>query len=180
MMNGSLPTYVFVEGHYDQLLLERHVVPRMPQSREVRIVQYKHLPKRELRKLIRGVARQGAVYAFLRDQDDFPCFPAARDRAHATYPNLDPLRIYVVVKSVEAWYLGGISQVGCTEIGINWNAVRGSTEHVHKRTLGSVRRPNCKLSSNEVLLASLDYFDLSRAKARNRSLRRLCRDLGAT
>jgi hypothetical protein len=177
-MTPPATLYLFVEGRDDERFLEQQIVPRLSGRPRVRFVRYQNLPRNEIRKYLRAVNAQGASYAFLRDQDDFACHPSVIAHLRSRFRELTPSNVHVVVRSIEAWYLGGVDEAGCRQLGLSWSGLRSGTNQVHKRSLAALREVSCSLTDIELLSGCLDGFDLRRAKRQNESLRRLCGQLG--
>jgi|SRR5579871_3154774 len=166
--------YIFVEGPTDQALLERHIIPRLRLSPRVRYIQYRTLSNRDLRNILKGTTADGGSYVFLRDQDDFGCYPSAIARVRQVFKQIESRRVHIVIRSVEGWYFGGLTRSACSKLGVNYRFISNNTSDVRGSTMSAAVTDACGLGPTELLYACLDVFDLDRAKARNSSLHRFC------
>ena len=57
-------------------------------------------------------------YIFVADFDQGPCVTRRKDRLVSRYGNLDIERILIVRRLIESWYLAGLNQDSCAELGI--------------------------------------------------------------
>jgi len=60
----------------------------------------------------------GVHYVFVSDLDRFACYGLRRDQRKREYPCLDESQIVVVNREIESWYLAGLDEATCGQLGV--------------------------------------------------------------
>ena len=68
--------------------------------------------------IIQGIDSINTSYIFFGDIDERPCVTATKEDLTAHFPVLSWDRVVAVRPEIEAWYLAGLSESACRELGL--------------------------------------------------------------
>ena len=107
-----------------------------------------------------------ADYYFLSDVNRSPCVTAKKQSLKNKYkPKIDENKIVIVVKEIESWYLSGVDDKTCNDLGVkpfqNTNAI--TKEHFNQLI------PKNFDSRIDFMLEVLKRFNMETAKKKNKS-----------
>ena len=101
--------FLIVEGPDDSALATTVIRPLILGSCPVDyvdVVSWATYSKRERRELIRSIVAMGATYLVIADLDE-GCVTLRKQKLTRSMPYLDALRLVIVRREIEAWYLAG-------------------------------------------------------------------------
>lgn len=152
----------WVEGASDRRFFESIIKPKLMRRFDVvKPVEYS-IRKREVNKLLKSMSHQGYYYLFTADQDESPCISARRKTLLKKFPAVDPDRIVIVEREIEAWYMAGLPEGGAQALGIRSYSRRCERKEDFLNLIG-------ERSSTEIMIEILKVFDYSLACGSNRS-----------
>ena len=104
-------------------------------------------------------------YLFIVDFDQGPCVTLRKERIVSRYGNLDSGRVLVVKREIESWYLAGLDQDSCAELGIPF---LGNTDDITKEQFDGMI-PNRFEDRTDFMVEILNRYDVETARGRNES-----------
>ena len=165
LRNGG---FFLVEGHTDKLFVERVFVPEILVRRPgiyVKVVEHAGRPSKTIRGIVGTATRMGVHYVFVSDLDRFACYGLRRDQRKREYPCLDESQIVVVNREIESWYLAGLDEATCGQLGVPFLQ---QTDGFTKERFTDLR-PHRFRNNLDFMLEILDHYNLSHALSGNRS-----------
>jgi len=99
--------YVFVEGYYDDLFVDKVFVKGNP---NISIIRYATREDCYVKAYIKSIScMPNASYVFIADSDGLT-IKEKKKKLIEHYPNLDENAVFLSVYEVESWYYAGISE----------------------------------------------------------------------
>ena len=105
-------------------------------------------------------------YLLIRDMDDRPCVTATKEAIASRISGLSWDRVVVVPQEIEAWYLAGLNEAACGELGLGRVADVDSITKEHFDQLVGGRRQH-QPTMDEIL----KRYDVEVARQRSPSFR---------
>lgn len=158
--------FLLVEGNADERFLER-IKPVLEKVYDfVLIVKYSQKPKRKIKALLKSFNSMKAHFFLLSDLGRWPCPRQKKDKLVETYgQNIDSNGIIIVIKEIESWYLAGLDQASCGELGIK---DVGNTEGITKEDFEDMKPKRFDLSV-DFMQEILKRFSVDIAQQKNSS-----------
>ena len=173
-----------MEGNDDERFFDRVIRPLFEKDYDfVQSWQYSQKKKTKVNSYLKSIkAMQTAGAADLivvADLDESPCVTDRKERILSNFRSLagsvdgssehpSSTQILIVCREIESWYLAGLTDNDCKQMGIPDSL--NDTEHLSKeKFLGLM--PERFGSKTDFMQAILDLFDLDTARSRNRSFR---------
>ena len=127
--------FILVEGNDDERFFANVISPILLNRYDyVQIWTYRQETRRKLNSFLKSIDSMGADYIFVSDIDDSPCVTSKKLAITASIERLKSDRILVVKREIESWYLAGLNDDCCEQIGIS--SKYGNTEsHSKERFL---------------------------------------------
>ena len=124
--------FIFLEGDDDERFFDRFIKPMYERIYNcVELVKYSEMKKQKVNNFLQSIKAMRAEYLFVSDLDESPCVTAKKERIASEFAKLsEDQRILIVCKEIESWYLAGLNDEGCRQIGIppSYNTDRISKE----------------------------------------------------
>lgn len=164
--------FIFVEGSDDKLffdsLIERKLYAQNYSYVECR--EYSQKTKEYIEKFLRSIKKmEDADYIFVADMDESPCVTARKAQITSMYKNLTADRILIVCREIESWYLAGLNDDGCQQLGIS--ADFKNTDDIFKEKFNDIMPSKFTSRRINFMLEIMNIFDQETAQAQNSSFR---------
>lgn len=159
--------YIFVEGEDDLRFLDR-IMKRILLKKfdYVEFIRYAEELPRKVSAYIRSIkCMMDATYIFTGDLDSKGSISEAKNYLQNKYKGLDVDNIIIVVKEIEAWYLAGLDENGCKNLGINY---LDNTDAISKEDFDRMIPRKSKYRI-DFMLEILKNYSISLGTKRNRS-----------
>jgi len=98
---------------------------------------------------------------------DTPCVTARKEEIQKRFKNVDSDKIMVVRKEIESWYLAGLKNDRCKELGVS---IFAATDEVTKEQFDEIIPGNFD-SGIDFMQEILKSFDIETAKRKNESFK---------
>jgi hypothetical protein len=160
--------HVLVEGRDDKELFNAVIKPiLLEQYDHVDIWEYAGKTLEKRRKYVTSIHAMGADYLFVADINDGPCITGRKDHLIDRHGGmLDPDRTIIAVKEIESWYVAGVDNQACQELGI---AGLPHTDDVTKEQFRGLVPGRFRDSVVDFMTELLNVFQVDVARAKNRS-----------
>ena len=128
--------------------------------------QYAQEPAKRIKSALNSIRAMSSDYFFFQDMNRSPCVTERKERVRNKY-GLDIAldSIVIVIKEIEAWYLAGLDDNSCKDLGIQPFA---STNDVTKEEFNRLIPPEFDLRI-DFMIEALKRFSVETAKQKNRS-----------
>lgn len=159
--------WVLLEGSYDERFFERVIRPIFEKTYDsVKPWQYAQKQTKKVENFLRAIKSMGSDYFFWGDINNLPCVTAKKNRIKSKYgAKIDTNNLIIVVKEVESWYLAGLDDKGCNELGLR---IFRNTDNITKEKLEKLM-PKKFDSRIDFMVEILKRFSVETAKQKNRS-----------
>ena len=159
--------WVFVEGKDDRRFVNAVLRPILEEEYDfVDTWEYAQETPKKVIQFLRAMKSMKAGCLFLADIDDSPCVSAKRDVLGARFPQaLEPADAVVVVREIESWYMAGLDDETCQELGITGLSCTDDLTKEQFRTLIPKRFDG---SVADFMIELLRAYRTEVARARNR------------
>ena len=180
--------FLFVEGNDDELFFERVIKPRLSGKYiDIKTWKYSQQTKENLRNFLANVksmqAKGVAECVFVADLDEFESVRARQKKLLHSYQFLSGneqerdrpnswIRLLIVCKEIESWYLAGLDSSDGTQIG--FKKVLGPTDKISKEEFNKMI-PSRFNSRIDFMQEILNLFRIDVACKRNASFDYLIR-----
>ena len=167
--------HIWVEGRYDKEFFDKVVKPGFERKYghgRVHIRQYSEMKNKEVTDFIESFKAKNDDCICVADINDAPCISERkREKQEKEFKNVDKDRIMIVIKKIEGWYLAGLDDDACEELGI---ANFQNTDEVTKSRFNSLWRESKKFDSEVDFMQEIvkpSNFDIETAKRKNKSFK---------
>ena len=159
--------WVFLEGNDDERFFEGVISPLLENAYDsVRSWKYAQEKTTKAKDFLRSIKSMDSDIFFLGDINSCPCVSAKKDEAIISYgQDLGPNDIIVVIREIESWYLAGLTDKKCRELGIR--TIR-KTDNINKEKLNALM-PRKFDSRIDFMVEILKRFSVNTAKQKNKS-----------
>jgi len=159
--------WIFVEGNDDERFLQEiGSVSGKSHDWILRPWKYSQKPKKLIRNFLASLRQMGVSYLFLSDINFSPCVSDRRSKLQERYEErLNVNNVVVVEKEIEAWYLAGLDDNSCKELGIRRLA---KTDTVTKEQFDRMI-PGKFDSRIDFMIEVLKKFSVETARKKNKS-----------
>jgi len=158
--------WILVEGNDDERLVEKIKYVFENKYEFVQIWKYAQQPHKKTQGFLKSINSMRSDYFFLRDINQSLCITARKEKVANTYGELIDLnKIIVVIKEVESWYLAGLDNNNCKELGLE---AFDRTDETTKEQFNSLI-PNRFDSRIDFMQEILKRFCIKTAKEKNAS-----------
>jgi hypothetical protein len=170
--------WVLVEGTKDSRFVNHVVRPILENEYDlVQVWEYAQKTTEKVIAFLRAIKCMNADCLFLGDIDDSPCVTAKKGTIRDEYEQaVETPNIVVVAKEIEGWYLADVDEPTCQELGI---APLPRTDELTKEQFRLLIPKRFGDSVVDFMAEVLKRFDISTAKAKNRSFHYLMDKLEA-
>lgn len=112
--------FLFVEGADDERLIS-HICSTTLRSDYAWIRTYQYAQKKsdKVCDFLRAILSMNAAYIFFADADSNPSISSRKERVKKVFSNIDEDKLQIVVQEIESWYLAGLDDDACKELGIS-------------------------------------------------------------
>ena len=162
--------HILIEGDDDKDFFKRIMVPILrARYRPIVLWKYRKKKKEEVDSYLEKVKNNwDADYIFVTDNDKLQCVPEKRQEIQSIYESIhDESKIMLVIRKIESWYLAGLSDDTCRELGFSPLC---NTDKLGKGQFKKLRNV-CSMSRVVFLQEILERFDIEAAKQKNESFR---------
>jgi len=159
--------WVLLEGNDDERFFERVIKPIFENTYDfVRPWQYAQKRAEKVKNFLRSIKSIGSDYFFWGDINSLPCVTAKKTRIKRRYgARVDIDNVIIVVQEIESWYLAGLDNKSCKELGLR---IFRSTDNITKEQFNSLM-PKKFDSRIDFMVEMLKRFRTEKAKQKNRS-----------
>ena len=176
--------FVLLEGDDDERFFEEAIKPIFAEKYDhVHFWQYSQMKKERVNNFLNSIKSMQALgladTLLVADLDESPCVTERKDRFLSTFRALAgdfgavagtpfPTIVLIVCKEIESWYLAGLNDESCNQIGVPTSS--NSTDHITKEQFDKVMpsRFKTRIAFMEEIL---QVFDQETARAKNASFR---------
>lgn len=158
--------FIFLEGDDDERFFDRVIKPMYEQIYDhVQLWKYAQGKKQKVNAFLRSINDMRAEYLFVSDMDESPCVTDKKERRASEFEKLSEDRILIVCREIESWYLAGLNDEGCSQIGIppSYN-----TDRISKEQFDGMM-PKKFVSRIDFMQEIMKVFDQKTALTRNTS-----------
>lgn len=132
----------------------------------IQIWKYAQQPIKRIKDALDSIGAMGSDCLFFQDINRSPCVSKRKEDAKSKYgPNVVLCNIVIVVKEIEAWYLAGLDEDSCRDLGIPSLA---STTSVTKEQFDRLIPTNYDMRV-DFMREVLKRFSVETAKQKNKS-----------
>ena len=85
----------------------------------VEIWEYSQQTSAKFSRLLQAIISMNDDYLLIRDMDNRPCVTATKEEIASRISAVSWDRVVVVPREIEAWYLAGLNEAACDELGID-------------------------------------------------------------
>ncbi len=158
--------WVLLEGSDDERFFEK-IKPTFEKKFDfVQSWKYAQEPPKKTRNFLKSIKSMKSAYLFWADINSLPCISAKKDATKKIFSRrLDEDNIIVIIKEIESWYLAGLDNRSCKEIGISSFS---NTDEITKERFNSLI-PKKYDSRIDFMIEILKRFSIETAKKKNRS-----------
>jgi hypothetical protein len=161
---------ILIEGDHDRIFFDKVIKPLLEKKyHPVLPRKYAELGKTSINTLINTFKENGNDYIFVTDIDKAKCISGKKQERVQEYSSIDDKqRIIVVKKEIESWYIAGLTDDKCNELGFE------VSEDTCKSGKGAFKRLMEKSgfkSEKDFMQEILKSFDIETAKHRNISFK---------
>jgi hypothetical protein len=163
-----------VEGDDDERFIDRAVKPfLLERYNDVKPYRYANQTKKKVVKFINAIRAMKADFISLSDINDSPCVTERKQRVKQTkIGNVDDNQIIIVRKKIEGWYLAGLDERCCRNLGIS---THNYTDTIDKQKFNKLIVGSKFGSRRSCMVEILKNFDIETAKRKNKSFSYFCR-----
>ena len=120
MSSGYRRLWLLVEGADDRRFCTEVLTPIFRSHyNHVEIWEYSQQKSSRLSGLLQTISSMNDDYLLIRDMDDRPCITETKEAIASRISGLSWGRVVVVPREIEAWYLAGLNEASCNELGID-------------------------------------------------------------
>lgn len=160
--------FIWVEGEDDLRFFNRIVEPLLKKKYDLVVIRsYANIKRQKVGNFIRSIKRMNASYIYVTDINNAPCITAKKQEILDKVKHTDKDRIAVVIREIESWYLAGLGNSKCKELGI---PTINSTEKIHKERFNNLV-PKKFYSRIDFMLEILKNFSIEVGKRKNKSFK---------
>jgi len=158
---------VLVEGNDDEKFFKTVVKPKLSTRYDfIRTWKYSPQPPKKTRNFLISIEAMSSEYFFLSDINNSPCITEKKEGIVTRYwDKIDIGNVIVVIREIESWYLAGLDDKSCKELGIK--SVK-KTDKVTKERFDSLI-PRKFDSRIDFMVEILKRFSVEIAKQKNSS-----------
>lgn len=170
-MAGYSRFYVFIEGVDDERFVGAVIAPKLAERYDaVQIVQHSGLKPSKLDGFLRSIEGMNseslrAEYLYFADINGVTSITAKKARIKEQWPRIDEDKIVVVRREIESWYLAGLDQASCVQLGVRHLV---STDEVTKEQFNRWM-PSRFRSRIDFMAEILKAFSVPTAREKNAS-----------
>jgi len=159
--------WVLLEGNDDERFFARVIKPIFEEKYDfVRPWQYAQKKPTKVEGFLQSIKSMGSDYFFWCDINSLPCVTAKKKGVMDSYGRmLDANNIIVVIREIESWYLAGLNDKNCKQLGLR--AFR-NTDDITKEKLEELM-PRKFDSRIDFMVEILKKFSAETAKRKNKS-----------
>jgi predicted ATP-dependent endonuclease of OLD family len=160
--------WIFVEGKDDRRFVNAILLPILKKEYDyVDAWEYAQEPPKKTIDFLRAMKSMKSDCLFLADIDDSPCVTAKKDRLLERFRHaLEPAEAFVVAKEIESWYVAGVDDQACRELGI---ASLSRTDNLTKEQFRRMMPKRFNDSVVDFTREILQEFRIELARVKNRS-----------
>jgi len=160
--------FILVEGNDDERFFKKIIIPELQkQYNTVSVIKHAAMKKKKVDNLIKSIKAMNADYMYFKDIDNFPCVTSKKEEIQQKHKHIDPDKIIIVIREIEAWYLAGLTNKACTKLKIS-NFM--TTDNITKEKFNSLI-PKKFTSRINFMLEILKIFSIKTAKSKNKSFK---------
>lgn len=163
--------YIWVEGKDDKNFFESIIKRRFERvygRGQVSIRRYSEMSKEKVVGFIKSFKERGDDCIAVADIDKAPCVSKRKGEIQKEkLENVDKNSMIIVIREIEGWYLAGLDDDACEEVGID---SFDNTDEVTKGRFNNLWRKSKRAISEIVFRQEiLEHFDMETAKRKNKS-----------
>lgn len=157
---------ILVEGNDDERFFKR-IKPVLEKKYDfVQTWPYQQKANKQVKNFLKSIRDMNSSYFLVRDINRAPCVTAKKNSIKRKYgAEIDVSNVIIVAKEVEGWYLAGLDDKSCRELGLE---LFNNTDDVTKEHFNNLI-PNKFDSRIDFMVELLKRFSLETAKHKNRS-----------
>ena len=157
---------ILIEGNDDERFFERIRSVLMRKYSFVQMWKYRQKSNRQIVNFLKSIKSMNSCYFFLTDLNRSPCVLSKKNNIRKKYgARIDIEHVVVVVKAIEGWYLAGLDDRSCKELGIK---PFRKTDNVNKEKFNNLI-PKKFDSRIDFMIEILKRFSVEIAKQKNKS-----------
>jgi hypothetical protein len=160
--------WILVEGKDDRRFANAVLLPMLQKVYDFTDTwQYAQETPKKVADFLRAMKSMKADCLFLADIDDSPCVTAKKEALIEKFRRaLEPGEAVVVIREIESWYVAGVDDRACRELGI---PSLSHTDRVTKEQFKGMMPKRFNDSVADLMVEILRGFRSDTAKNKNRS-----------
>jgi len=158
--------WLLVEGDDEQRFFE--ALKRVFENKYdfVQTWRYAVEPRRRIKNVLKSIEAMNSEYFFLKDLNKSPCVTARIESVENEFgERIDTSNLVIVVKEIEGWYLAGLDDRSCRELGLESIS---NTDDVTKEHFDNLI-PNKFDLRVDFMFEILKRFSVETARQKNKS-----------
>ncbi len=162
--------FILIEGDDDERFFETLIKSKYGHNYNfVRLWKYSQIKQEKIINFIRSIKAMKADYIFVSDINLTRCVTEKKEKIRQKYGELiDSDKIAIVIKEIEGWYLGGLSDAGCKKFSIQKYK---STDNITKEQF-NINFDSSKFDLRvDFMIEILKSFSFVTAKKKNKSFK---------
>jgi hypothetical protein len=161
--------YFFIEGSDDERFINTIIIPILNEKYTCLLYKYANMTIQKRKGFLDSVnAMDFADYFFLGDINNSPCVTEKKEfLKNICQLRIDENKIIIVIKEIESWYLAGLDENKCRELGIKYLR---STDDITKEHFNDIQ-PEKFDSRIDFMSEVLKRFSIETAKSKNISFK---------
>lgn len=163
---GYKTLFILVEGPDDDRFSNHIITPKLREKYDlVEVRQYAGWNLQKLDSFLKSIRAMGDDYVYLADINNAPCISSKKHAIKDKLKNIDEVRIAVVIREIESWYLAGLDTADCANLRIR---TIKTTDAMNKEQFNNLipKRFNSRI---DFMIEVLKCFSVEIAKSKNKS-----------
>lgn len=156
---------ILVEGNDDERFFERIRTILEKKYDFIQTWKYQQKTNKQVRNFLQSIKEMDSSYIFVKDINRAPCVTEKKQRIKRKYGRIDISNLIIVIKEIEGWYLAGLDDESCKELGLR---LFSNTNDLTKEHFNNLI-PNKFDSRIDFMVEVLKRFSLETAKQKNKS-----------
>jgi len=158
--------WILIEGN-DEERFFRTIKPIFENKYDfVQMWQHAQEPHKRIKDFLNSIRAMNSDYFFLKDINRSPCVTLRKENIRSKYgTRIDLNTVIIVVKAIESWYLAGLDDKSCRQIGLG---TFKNTDDLAKEQFNRLI-PERFDSQIDFMVEILKRFSVETAKQKNKS-----------
>jgi hypothetical protein len=166
---------IFLEGDFDGIMFKNNIIPLFEKNGfDVELIRYRQEMKKFITEYLTLVQKLPIPHRciFVGDLDRLNTADQKKKEIIRIYnDNLTPSKIFIIIKMIEGWYLGGLPRESAKSLGVDVTEFDKLNPNTIKKDQFKRLKPPHFVNKRAFYIAIAKRFDLELAKSRNKSFK---------